>query len=184
MRASLLASTMLPSQQMNAANAQVNGSVIGFSDIYIRDLIPGNESTLDFLRCNNPGNLTLDHDNLAADYRMDLTDTTGFFSTDYNQSKDMTLTAAADGVALITYRSYKGADSSDWWVKATIRTDDFTVCEDREILTGGSGWQTRTFTVPVRKGGTLFIKANQHRKLVTYDVETHVKVAWTYVGAN
>lgn len=168
---------------LSSSQAQVNGPVTGFANIYIHDLTLGDTATPDFLRCNNPGNLTLDHDSLSQDNEMSLTDTTGFFSSDYNQEKSMEIEAEADGVAHITFRMYKGADSSDWNVHATIRNGDFTVCSNRSLMTGDSGWQTRTFTVPVRKGKKLYIWAKNHRKLVTYDVKTYVKVAWTYVGA-
>lgn len=170
-----------------AGPVTVSGGVSGFKGYVVDSVSLGGDATFDVLRANHPGNLTFDWDSFSADKSLSLDDTSGFFSTDYNQEGEIKITADDDGFALVLCRCYRGKGNdhvADYEVHMSIGNGDFDVMNNRQVATDGGDWAVRAWTVPVRKGKTLKVWCKTHRGSTAYDVKAYVKVAMVYVGAN
>lgn len=162
-------------------DATLRGSVEGVKDLYVRTLdLNGGSASL--MRTKAPNGSSTQWDQFDADYRLDLTDTTGVFGS-YNQTESKEFTAEDDGIVMVMISVQISVIDDTYWVKGTLSNGDFSILNDTKIGVTGSD-KSRFFTFPVRKGNKVSLSLHNHRGLIFRDVKSWAKIKVVYFGAN
>lgn len=169
---------------MVTGNLVLTGRVSGFSTVYAKALNVSQATSVSFLYSPSEGSTGYNYDSATGDAELSATETSGFFSTDYNQTVSKDIIAEHDGFMTVWAYCTGGNDSGDsYYGRISITTPNFTVANGRQLGDSNSG-KCHIFTFPVRKGEKVGVNLKNHRATTVYGVKSYAKIKYYYFGKN